>query len=108
MYEHHKRPLQCLRCGECFNSAEEQTEHLRLAEACIVGAVETADGFDDAQEARLKSRKSLTTLTEAEKWRRVWKILFPQDADADIPEPCKYNFHALTSSSGMLTPLQTT
>jgi hypothetical protein len=53
--------------------------------------MEHVEGFDEAQERSLKSRKRLgRELSEDDKWRRVFKILFPHVLDDDIPSPCKF------------------
>lgn len=51
--------------------------------------MEHVEGFDAAQEDRLRSRKKAKGIaepSEAERWRDVYKILFPHD---DVPSPCK-------------------
>ena len=46
------------------------------------------EGFDKEQERRLKSKKkSQVYQTEEEKWKCVYRILFPDDGEADIPTP---------------------
>jgi hypothetical protein len=53
--------------------------------------MEHVEVFDEAQEQSLKSRKRPgRDLSEEEKWRRVFKILFPHVLDDDIPSPCKF------------------
>jgi hypothetical protein len=53
--------------------------------------MEPIEGFDEAQERSLKSRKRPgRELSEDDKWRRVFKILFPHVSDDDIPSPCKF------------------
>jgi len=47
------------------------------------------EGFDKDQERLLKSRKK-STLTEEEKWKEMFRILFPNDEEDLIPSPCKY------------------
>ncbi|KAM4059848.1 hypothetical protein HRG_014153 [Hirsutella rhossiliensis] len=50
--------------------------------------MEHVEGFDAAQERSLKSRKRTNPeLSETEKWREVFKILFPHVLDNDIPSP---------------------
>ncbi|WZH45850.1 hypothetical protein QYS62_006918 [Fusarium acuminatum] len=61
--------------------------------------MEHVEGFDEAQERSLKSRKrSGRELSEDDKWRRVFKILFPHVLDDDIPSPF-YEFEQ-TSQKG--------
>lgn len=43
------------------------------------------EGFNEAQEALLRSKKALPQ-SEEQRWREVFKILFPEDVE--IPEPC--------------------
>lgn len=59
-----------------------------LPNACAVRERAVSDGFGAAQEEDLRSRRPLPGFTEVDKWKRVWRILFPNDAEADIPEPC--------------------
>lgn len=48
------------------------------------------EGFDKAQERKLKSKKrNAGVQTEEEKWKGVYRILFPDDAEEDMPSPCK-------------------
>jgi hypothetical protein len=47
------------------------------------------EGFDKQQEKKLKSRKR-STLSEEEKWRETFRILFPDDEEENIPSPCEY------------------
>jgi len=46
------------------------------------------EGFNKDQERKLKSKKrSLVHQSEEDKWKTVYRILFPDDADADMPSP---------------------
>jgi len=46
------------------------------------------EGFDKDQERRLKSKKkSQTYQSEEEKWKTVYRVLFPDDGETDIPTP---------------------
>ncbi|PNP79421.1 hypothetical protein FNYG_07256 [Fusarium nygamai] len=50
--------------------------------------MEYVEGFDAVQERSLRSRKRANQkLSETEKWRRVFNILFPHVLDDDIPSP---------------------
>ena len=46
-----------------------------------------ADGMSEEQKSEVKRKARAET--EEDKWRRIWRILFPMDAEADIPKPCK-------------------
>lgn len=53
-------------------------EHGRNTEPCLWQPLERIEGFDAGQEACLKSRKkTVTELSEVEKWNAVFRILFP-------------------------------
>jgi hypothetical protein len=45
------------------------------------------EGFDKEQANELK-RRQRAPATEVEKWKKMYKILFPDDAGATIPSPC--------------------
>lgn len=48
------------------------------------------EGFDGNQEAQLRSKKqAYTRLPEVQKWREIYKILFPRVQPKDIPSPCQ-------------------
>ena len=88
LYKCHKKPLQCDRCSQCFQTPELRSEHQRSADACAVGPIDAVDGFDTFQETQLKSKGRVPGVqTEEDKWRRVWTILFPKDTEEKIPDP---------------------
>jgi hypothetical protein len=67
-------------------------DHQRATVPCILRPIAPVEGFNSNQEALLRSRKqSYTKLQEAEKWRKVYKVLFPYVQAKDIPSPCKTN-----------------
>jgi hypothetical protein len=51
---------------------------------------ENFDGLDDEQEKALRAR-SMTSCTDMERWKDMWLILFPDENDNDVPNPCKCN-----------------
>lgn len=62
--------------------------------------MEHVEGFDAAQERSLKSRKRPNPeLSEIEKWKRVFKILFPHILDDDIPSPF-YEYKQIPQKEG--------
>ena len=88
LYKCHKKPIQCDRCSQRFQTPEQRIEHQRSVDACIVGQRDISDGFDTFQEAQLRSKKQIPGVqTEEDKWRRVWTILFPKDDVDRIPDP---------------------
>ena len=46
------------------------------------------NGITTAQEFDLRSKKGLAGLSEKDKWRKMYRIIFPMDAN--IPSPCKH------------------
>jgi hypothetical protein len=88
LYRRHLLPPQCHRCCTSFSNDVALREHQRDARGCNVREQVPPEGFDKEQERRLKSKKkSQTYQTEEEKWKSVYRILFPDDGEADIPTP---------------------
>ncbi|CCT70488.1 uncharacterized protein FFUJ_06466 [Fusarium fujikuroi IMI 58289] len=89
LYRRHKQPqYRCARCWQPFTDQQGLTHHQRADEPCPLREMGYVEGFDATQERSLKSRKRVNQkLSETEKWRRVFKILFPHVLDDDIPSP---------------------
>lgn len=93
LYRKHALPrYSCPRCCERFEAEDELSTHARAAEPCEVREPELHDGFTQAQEKRLRSRKKdraagAEDLTEAQKWRQMYRILFPDVREEEIPSP---------------------
>ncbi|KAI9685725.1 MAG: hypothetical protein M1822_004285 [Bathelium mastoideum] len=88
LYKHHVRPIQCARCWETFEEESVHTEHQRALERCPVREKKLALGFDREQEKKLRSkRRGKDIKTEEDRWRHVYRILFPDDDEASIPSP---------------------
>lgn len=52
---------------------------------------EPLEGLTQEQVEQLKRRKSMFQAgSEAEKWKIVYMICFPDTAPGDMPTPCKY------------------
>lgn len=48
------------------------------------------EGFTKDQEKRLRSRKKThADMTDDDKWREIYGVLFPDDDQNAIPLPCK-------------------
>jgi len=65
-----------------------------MPEPCSLREMESVEGFDADQKESLRSRKRAkgnAELTETEKWRDIYRILFPHVEPDDIPSPCKFN-----------------
>ncbi|CVK91322.1 uncharacterized protein FMAN_09465 [Fusarium mangiferae] len=89
LYRRHKQPqYRCARCWQPFTDQQGLTHHQRADEPCPLREMGYVEGFDATQERNLRSRKRANQkLSETEKWKRVFKILFPHVLVDDIPSP---------------------
>ncbi|KAJ2989203.1 hypothetical protein NUW58_g3592 [Xylaria curta] len=85
----HCLPISCLRCYAPFDTEAERDFHMRSAEQCeLRDPPAPIEGFNASQRVELKSRpRSLKSMSEPQKWRRVYLILFPGTPEIDIPSP---------------------
>lgn len=91
LYRRHVRPdvKQCSRCYEEFESDSLLEQHVRKAERCAERErPPQEEGLNYNQEKSLKCRKRIINTSEEEKWKRVYRICFPDVAEADIPSSC--------------------
>jgi len=80
----------CNRCCESFGDNKELAAHQRAAVQCPVAELEFCEDIDEAQEQKLRARAVKDDgKPEEEKWRDVYKILYPDTPDELIPSPCK-------------------
>lgn len=73
-----------------FNNQNELNNHFRTAADCEIKSLAydiSDEGFNDEQEKALKKR--VQGATEEEKWIDMYRILFPDAAGNNIPEPCE-------------------
>ncbi|KAI3557421.1 hypothetical protein CABS03_12006 [Colletotrichum abscissum] len=90
IYRKHSLPkFSCPRCSQSFETHLALQAHARSLDACDVREPEVLDGITQDQEKKLRSRKktSIKELTEAEKWIQVYRILFPDVREREIPSP---------------------
>ena len=92
IYRQHQLPAFCTRCGLTFTQDTELVAHSRLALACDVCAFDPPSGFSKEQERILRRKRKLAG-SEETKWRAMYKVLFPDDDDSDIPSPCESQTH---------------
>ncbi|KAK2730011.1 hypothetical protein CKAH01_09920 [Colletotrichum kahawae] len=84
----HMLPIICPRCQIIFGTDEERNEHLLMDDICPKKSRPDLDGIDSKQEKLLRSRKKGSkNMSEADKWRDVYLILFPNIGPEDIPSP---------------------
>src|SRR2546421_11452454 len=91
IYRTHCLPIQCQRCWSSFKSDDDRDEHLRCEPVCAkkeMNPLKSIDNIDKKQKAELKDKKrSRNFRSEEEKWKDVWRILFPDYPDSAIPVP---------------------
>ncbi|KAF0329289.1 hypothetical protein GQ607_003598 [Colletotrichum asianum] len=88
LYRCHMLPIICPRCQITFETDEERNEHLLMDDICPKKSKNDLDGIDSKQEKLLRSRKKGgKSMSEADKWRDVYLILFPNIGPEDIPSP---------------------
>ncbi|KAI1176104.1 hypothetical protein F4777DRAFT_286880 [Nemania sp. FL0916] len=85
----HCLPISCLRCYAPFGTEAERDVHMRSAEQCeLRDPPAPIEGFNFSQRIELRSRpRGLKSMSEPQKWRRVYLILFPGTPEIDIPSP---------------------
>ncbi len=88
IYRQHALPICCPRCGATFARDTELVAHSRAPQACSVRVFQIPDGFNQEQERLLKRRRKQAG-TEGDKWKEMYRVLFPGDDEEDIPSPCK-------------------
>ncbi|KAF2106959.1 hypothetical protein BDV96DRAFT_311431 [Lophiotrema nucula] len=88
LYRNHRLPVFCPRCYETFSVDALLHVYQRADEPCAKRPEEAIEGFDSVQERSLKSRKKpKSELTEEDKWKDMYRILFPDDDDSLMPSP---------------------
>lgn len=88
LYRRHLLPPQCHRCCSVFQNDVALRDHQRDLRGCEIREQLPPEGFDKEQERRLKSKKrSQVFQSEEDKWKGVYRILFPDDDDANMPSP---------------------
>ncbi|PSN74914.1 hypothetical protein BS50DRAFT_615700 [Corynespora cassiicola Philippines] len=88
IYRSHSLPIYCPRCYKTFKVEALFHEHQRAKDTCTMRPKENLEGFDKEQEKRLRSRKRCPPeQNEEEKWRDMYRILFPSDDPASMPSP---------------------
>lgn len=81
--------IHCFRCHKTFLTDYRLQVHMRTDPPCEVRVQVPVEGIDSAQEKLLRSRKKAQkNMTEEEKWRDMYRILFPAGDPNSIPTPC--------------------
>lgn len=97
LYRNHSLPISCPRCHEPFLTEFDRDSHVRSTERCeIREPPDGTGGFTTTQRDLLKSRKKgYKQLSEPQKWREIYLILFPDTESTDIPSPCKQHLTSM-------------
>jgi hypothetical protein len=87
LYRQHMQPICCPRCNTVFEDIQSLKKHLMKADVCsLVSNPSPVDGMSSEQERMIRSKHRMPKCTEEEKWKGIYRILFP--GDKDIPPPC--------------------
>jgi hypothetical protein len=82
-------PIHCIRCFKEFPTKNDHRNHQLADDFCGVTRTKpTFVGFNEEQEEKLRSRKQKTK-DVVERWKDVYRILFPDDDERSMPSPCK-------------------
>ncbi|UQC83606.1 uncharacterized protein CLUP02_09100 [Colletotrichum lupini] len=78
LYKHHQQKPNCPRCRRLFDNEADLSDHAQLEVSCIPARHAVIEGFDKSQLERLKCRKRpRDPLSEEDKWKNIYRILFP-------------------------------
>jgi len=89
LYRRHRlEEFGCPRCHEHFKEERYLDAHKQADPPCEVRQPDLLAGLDHAQYCQLRSRKRTRGVSTLEdKWKEVYKILFPGTEEDDIPSP---------------------
>jgi len=82
------RSLECPRCYRDFASILALNEHQRTIQTCELRERSATEEITKEQEKQLRKRNNDPSQNEEDKWREVYKNLFP--GDPEVPSPCQY------------------
>ena len=88
IYRSHKQYPHCYRCNQEFSSENEVIAHLQEAEPCQRSKFEPPSGIGKDVEKVLRGKKRTRHQTDAEKWKDIYRVLFPDVPSDQIPQPC--------------------
>lgn len=96
LYRRHQLPeFQCLRCYKTFTNSDGLNIHHKQPIPCDVVDHKVADGISQLQVMRLKSRRRNRFASEEDKWRDMYKIVFPLE---EIPPSPYYTYEDANSA----------
>ncbi|KAF2031671.1 hypothetical protein EK21DRAFT_35713, partial [Setomelanomma holmii] len=85
LYRAHAQSIYCPRCYTMFDADSDLSNHLRSA-YCQVSTPQPIEGIDRETLKALRKRSPALRLEE-DKWRDVYRLLFPHVSAEDIPSP---------------------
>jgi hypothetical protein len=97
----------CPRCFVRFKSQLDLSAHARSETPCRIQDEDPSpsDGINEDTQQKLRSRKydrsGSAILSEAEKWKQMYRICFPDVPSEEVPSPCKATFPATASNDLM-------
>ncbi|KAI1084664.1 hypothetical protein F5B20DRAFT_216429 [Whalleya microplaca] len=87
LYRIHREPKHsCVRCNKPFVDKKDLDDHLRADMRCEKMDLAPVQGIDPATEAKIKVRKK-AGVTDEQRWREIYLILFPNTNLKAIPSP---------------------
>jgi hypothetical protein len=92
LYRAHALPKnRCNRCCVSFTDGKALAAHQRSSTPCPLQDIESYEDISEAQEAMLRARatKKEELKPEHEKWKDIYKILYPDVKEDRIPSPCE-------------------
>ena len=90
LYRNHTLPIQCPRCCQTFSNEDDCIQHQSAQRGCEWKERDPLEGVSKAQEVKLRRKKrSTSSFPDEARWKAIYKILFPQVADDQIPNACK-------------------
>ncbi|KAL3298271.1 Nicotinate-nucleotide diphosphorylase [Colletotrichum asianum] len=84
IFRQHSLPIYCPRCSNVFGTESGLHEHLLQTDRCNLEVAQFPEGYTKEQERSLRKKSKGT---DEEKWRFLYKILFPDDPENMIPTP---------------------
>ncbi|OCL08075.1 hypothetical protein AOQ84DRAFT_439822 [Glonium stellatum] len=77
-------------CPRCYLSVLDDSqlkEHIRQEPPCDVHQGGPAEGIDSEKMTKLKNKKGISNQSDEERWKAIYRILFPDDDFSNMPSP---------------------
>jgi hypothetical protein len=85
----HTHPWRCRRCHVAMSEDELEVHEIQ-SDACAISPAPLDDRIAPQTLRKLEFKRApfVNARSTEEKWKRMYKMLFPADSEADIPSPC--------------------